>query len=520
MRRGHAHRRASAEPAGAHQGAGGGLPAGAHALVLVAPFVSGAAIMALELVGLRLLAPTFGSSSYVWGGTLAVIMAALAAGYLLGGALADRRPRAAWLFALLLAAAGWVLLDLLLAGPVLAAGERLGATRGPIVATLVLLGVPMVLLSSVSPFVIRLDARLATIGTTAGRIYALSTAGSLAGTFLAAFWWIPDYGSRASLRIVIGVLAATGVAGLAWPRARWARAAVAAGLIAGAAIVPDPPLGPGVVFAAESPYNSVFVEERMGARLLRLNGGGGFHSVRLAGTPLTGIYYDVLLLGPHLAGGRDLLILGMGGGTTVSGYRRFYPGARITAVEIDPVVVRAAHEQMGLVAGDDLEVRIADARPFLARDTRSFDLIEVDVFAGGPYAPFYCLTREFFAAAARRLAPEGVLAMNVYAPGGDRALTEAVVATLAEVFPSVLEVPLSEESVLFAFRSATTAAAARERLAAADLPAGLGEVARRTAAGLAPARPGGAGVLTDDRAPVEATTHAMLARRARRLGRG
>src|SRR5512143_1685854 len=82
-------------------------------LLLLAPLVSGAAIMGLELVGLRLLAPRFGASTYVWGGLLGTIMAALAVGYLLGGALADRRPRPAWVFGLLVAGAAWVVLDLL-----------------------------------------------------------------------------------------------------------------------------------------------------------------------------------------------------------------------------------------------------------------------------------------------------------------------------------------------------------------------------------------------------------------------
>ena len=120
-------------------------------LLLVAPLLSGAAIMGLELVGLRLLAPRFGASTYVWGGLLGTIMAALAVGYLLGGALADRRPRPGWVFGLLLASAAWVAGDLLATEAVLDAAERLGATFGPVLATALLLAPPMLLLGSVSP---------------------------------------------------------------------------------------------------------------------------------------------------------------------------------------------------------------------------------------------------------------------------------------------------------------------------------------------------------------------------------
>ena len=106
------------------------------------------------------------------------------------------------------------------------------------------------------------------------------------------------------------------------------------------------------------------------------------------------------------------------------------------------------------------------------------------MFAGGPYAPFYCLTAEFFTAARARLAPTGLLSMNVYAPGGDPTLAEAVVATLASVFPSVLELQVEEERVLIAFREPTSLDAVRALLASPALPGELQPVARETAAAL------------------------------------
>jgi predicted O-methyltransferase YrrM len=485
-------------------------------LLLLAPVVSGAAIMGLELVGLRLLAPRFGASTYVWGGLLGTIMAALAVGYLLGGALADRRPRPPWVFGLLVAGAAWVVVDLLVTEAVLDTAERLGATLGPLLATAVLLAPPMLVLGSVSPFVVRLEGRLSSLGVTAGRVFALSTAGSLAGTFVASFWWIPDYGSRQTLRILVAALVVLGFAGLAWPRWRSARAALALVAAASPFVLPDPPLPPGIVFAAESPYNTVFVEDQAGNKLLRLNDPKrGFHSVRLGRGMLTGAYYDVLYLGPLLARGRNVLVLGMGGGTTVRAYRRFYPGSRVTAVEIDPVIVRVAHEHMGLEPGRDLAVHVGDARPFLKSGSESFDVIEVDLFAGGPYAPFYCLTVEFFEAARARLAPAGLVTMNVYAPGGDRTLAEAVVATLARVFPTVLEVPLAEEQVLVAFRDEVALERVRSLLSGPSVPEELRQPANQASATLRTAVPGDGLVLTDDRAPVEPLTHGMIVRRDR-----
>ena len=321
-------------------------------VLLLAPLVSGLAIMGLELVGLRLLAPRFGASIYVWGGLLGTIMAALALGYLAGGALADRRPRPQWVFGLLLAGGAWVAVDLLMSKAVLDGAERLGATLGPIVATAVLLAPPMIVLGSVSPFVVKLEGQLSSLGVTAGRVFALSTAGSLVGTFVTAFWWIPDYGCRHTLRILVAALVALGIAGLAWPAARAGRAALAVALAGLPFLVPDPPLVAGSLFAGESPYNTVVVEAEGEDRLLCLNDAReGSHSVRLGHGLLTGGYYDVLYLGPLLGQGRRILVLGMGGGTTVGAYRRLYPGAHVTAVEIDPLVVRVAHEYLGLEPG-------------------------------------------------------------------------------------------------------------------------------------------------------------------------
>jgi SAM-dependent methyltransferase len=477
--------------------------------------------MGLELVGLRLLAPRFGASTYVWGGLLGTIMGALAVGYLLGGALADRRPRPPWVFGLLLTSAAWVAGDLLATETVLDLSERLGATLGPVLATTLLLAPPMLLLGSVSPFVVRLEGQLSSLGVTAGRVFALSTAGSLAGTFVVAFWWIPAYGCRHTLRMFVAALVVPGIAGLAWPRSRTGRAVAAAVVAALPFLVPDPPLLPGIVFAGESPYNTVYVEEQGGNKLLRLNDPKrGFHSVELGAGLLTGAYYDVLYLGPQLARGREVLVLGMGGGTTVGAYRRLYPGARVTAVEIDPLVVRAAYEHMGVDRGPGLDVHVEDARPFLKASRGSFDVIEVDVFAGGPYAPFYCLTAEFFQEVRARLRPSGLVSMNVYAPGGDRTLAEAVVATLAGVFPTVLEFPLAEERVLLAFREPVGPDRVRASLSSPDLPDELRPIALEAERVLRPAPAGLGVVLTDDRAPVEPLTHEMITRRDRLRAEG
>jgi len=168
-------------------------------------FIAGAVLMALEMTGSRVLAIHFGSSIYVWGAIIGIFLTALSAGYFAGGTLADRRPTFALLNVLVLIAGVWILLIPLYANRVcrtllqLNAGERVG----PLTATLILFGGPSVLLGMVSPFSVRLAARaVEKMGNVAGRLYALSTFGSIVGTLLTAFWLIPAVGVRALLQVL------------------------------------------------------------------------------------------------------------------------------------------------------------------------------------------------------------------------------------------------------------------------------------------------------------------------------
>jgi spermidine synthase len=480
-------------------------------LLTLPPFLAGAVIMALELLGFRLFAPHFGASTYVWGGLLGMIMAALAVGYLFGGLLADRHPDLVWVYGLLTAASLYLLGVLLAADAVLGPCEKLGLSWGPVLATLLLLGPPMLLLGSVSPFVVAVQAKTQRVGMTAGRVLALSTAGSLAGTFLTAFWLIPSFGSRATLRLCIGALLITAALGLA---SRWRRLLIL--FIAGLFVlfIPDERPARGILYQGESAYNTVIVEEDHGARLLCLNERSlSIHSVALPGRTLTGLYYDSFYLGPVLSGGREVLVLGMAGGTMIQGYLRLFPDAHLTAVEIDPLVAQVARQYFGVKEGPNLEVHVCDARPFLAGTAKQYDVIGADLYAGSPEAPFYVLTREFFDLAQKRLHPNGVLIVNVLALGGDGTLAAPVSATMASVFPSVYEMPLPDNRILFGFRESVSLESLRGRLARANAGNALGSVCQEAVNSLRPIVPApSCPIFTDDHAPVERITHAMVER--------
>jgi spermidine synthase len=405
-------------------------------------FGAGTGTLAVEISASRLLAPYYGSSTIVWANLIGLVLLALSLGYWIGGKLADRRPSGRLLGGLVLAAGAFVALLPFVTAPILdVAAEGLdelsaGAVIGSFFATLVLFAPPVFVLGMVSPFAIRLALEgVSSAGEVAGRLYALSTGGSLLGTFLPALVTIPLIGTQRTLLLSAAVLALTSTALLG---RRWV---VAAAAVAALLAVP-----PGVVkasegrilFEEESRYQFVQVVERNGARRLYLNEGVAVHSLYRPQTVLTGGVWDTFVAIPSLVAGgtRTVAILGNAGGTIARAYARYWPDVDIDGVEIDPAVSEAGRRFLGMEENRRLRVVTADARPFLRRTDRRYDAVFVDAYHQ-PYVPFYLATKEFFELVKARLNPGGVIALNVATVPDDRRLRDELATTLATVFPEV-----------------------------------------------------------------------------------
>lgn len=404
-------------------------------------FGAGTGALSVEICASRLLAPYYGSSTIVWANLIGLVLAALSLGYWLGGRLADRRPSPRLLGALVLTAALLVAATTFVARPLLdVAAEGLdeisaGAAIGSFFATLLLFAPPVVLLGMVSPFAIRLAVKdVGSAGTVAGRLYALSTAGSLLGTFASALVAIPLVGTQRTLLGSAAVLALTGSLLLG---RRWLVAALAP-----AVLMALPPgavkAREGLVYEHESPYQFIQVAERDGVRRLYLNEGIAVHSVWRAETTLTGRVWDTFLAVPTLLGRQPgrLAILGNAGGTVARAFGEFWPEVEIDGVEIDADVSRVGRRFLGLGDNPRLRVHDEDARPFLRRSKRRYDLIYVDAYHQ-PYVPFYLATQEFFRLVKQRLAPGGLIALNVAIVPQNHRLARELAGTLATVFPDV-----------------------------------------------------------------------------------
>ena len=444
------------------------------------------ASLGAEIAGVRLLAPYFGASTVVWANTIGVVLVALSIGYWLGGKAADRRPRIEPLCLVALAAAALLAVVPFAAHPLLEAGvEALdavsaGAFVGSLLAVLVLIALPVLLLGMVAPWALRLAVvTIEEAGTVAGRLYALSTGGSLLGTLLSALVLIPAIGTKRTFLAFAICLAIVAAIGLRSHRRALALPVLIAVLIALPAGSIKPSADARVIYEKETEYQYArVIEDADGERRLELNEGHAVHSLYRPGTVLTGDYWDAMYADAS-AGGRvprSVAILGNAAGTTARAFQTLRPKTRIDAVEIDPELTAIGRRWFGLPRG--VRVHHEDARPFLRRrkDAR-WDAILVDAYRQ-PYIPFYLVTKEFFELVRDRLTPGGRVVVNVGHPEGNDALEKVMTATMRDVFPDVRRDPAE---------STNTILVGGRKLGDARLRPGLT----------------GGEVYTDDKAPVE-----------------
>jgi spermidine synthase len=473
--------------------------------------VVGAASLGAEIASARLMAPFFGASTIVWANTIGVVLVSLSVGYWIGGRLADRRPELRGLCLVVLAAAALFAVIPFAARPFLDASvEALdtisaGAFIGSLVGVLVLVAVPVALLGACTPYALRLAIRdVEHSGEVAGRLYAVSTAGSLCGVMLSALVAIPLIGTHRTFLVFALALAVVAAAGLGWRYL--AVPAAVAGVIAIPVGTVKATEGEKVLYEGETPQEYVrVVQQPDGERDLELNEGQAIHSVYRPGAYLTDRYWDGLLVLPFA--GSDAppartAILGNAAGTTARQYGRFFPQTAIDGVEIDPKLTELGRRFFDMY-NPRLTVHHEDARPWLERQDSSgggYDLIVVDAYRQ-PYIPFYLTTREFFELCRDRLAPDGMVIVNVGHPEGNDDLERVVGRTMAEAFPNVLRDPIEEENTLLV-GSGGPVSAARLRAAGPGVGPELRPLALREAARLQPRLEGGT-VYTDDVAPVE-----------------
>jgi len=482
-------------------------------------FTVGLSILGAEIAAARLLAPYFGASTIVWANTIGIVLVALSIGYWYGGKLADRNPtreglyRIVLLSGLLLAAVPFVA-DPFLGFAVDALDSiSAGAFVGSLLGVTLLVAVPILVSGAVAPYALRLAvADVAQAGTVSGRLYAISTVGSLLGTFTSALLFIPLIGTRRTF-VVYGLLLVV-LAAVGLMRARYLLAPAALAVLLAlpvGTLKGQTDAGERVIYETDTEYQYArVVQDLDGTRTLELNEGQAVHSLRRRDSFLTDNIWDEYMIVPFAAMQRAperIAILGNAAGTTARAYGHFFPQTQIDGVEIDGELTDIGRRYFDMQA-PGLRTHTADARPFLRRTQQRYDAIFVDAYRQ-PYIPFYLATREFFELARDRLRPGGVLVVNAGQPIGSTSLERVLGATLAAVFPTVLRDPAERKNTLLLATHAP-ASAARLRANAQTFPELLRPLAERAAARITPRLPGGR-VYTDDVAPVEWLIDASIA---------
>lgn len=426
-----------------------------HFWIRLIVFFGGVTSLGAEIAATNLIAPYFGESTFIWATVIGLTLTFLAIGYSLGGRIADRYPRL-WLMYFLTAiaaiAAGFMPF---VSRPILEmsvdafADYNVGAFYGALVAVLLTLAIPITLLGFVTPYAVRLQLEdVADSGEMTGSINAISTIGSIAGSFLPVLLLIPWIGTSRTFIVLSLLLLVPSVIGLLRIRAiRPALVAVAltvamvvANLWVSQRPIREAQVGE-IIYETESSENYIQVTQDGSRRILFLNDGHAYHSIYDPTDLLTGGPWDYFMTGPlfvphdGVASIDNVLLIGLAAGTASKQITAGYGPVPIDGVEIDPIIVDVGREYFDMNEAN-LNVIIQDGRYVLRTTETRYDLIAVDAFQQ-PYIPFQLTTREFFQEVYDAMTDDGVAVMNVGRTATDYRLVDVIASTMKDVFPNV-----------------------------------------------------------------------------------
>ena len=396
------------------------------------------------IAGARMLAPAFGTSIFVWTAQICTVLVALALGYYYGGRHADSEDRMAQASKMLVYACATLAVSLFLSNIALLVSAVLGAKAGPFAFSAFLFFAPCFFAGALTPIFLREYVEgMGSVGNDAGRIYAISTIGSLAGALVSAYVIVPFIGAKAGIFITAAVFGALGIC--ARPKMDLDKVAALAVLaislssfvLATAIFVPE---GYAVTKEYDSEYFHIRIAENSEYKILLMD--ADVHSrIRKGDAALVTEYTkqmayaaDAYLNESGGAEGKKVALLGLGAGTLARHFA--IEGAGTTAYEIDPAVLSVAKREFELQDMQNLEVRVGDARELLSAGKNTCDALLIDAFASRFSIPVHLATREAFSGY-RKSVGDGLLVMNIIssAKGKRSEVFRSISSTAREDFP-------------------------------------------------------------------------------------
>lgn len=416
-------------------------------LIYLFVLIMGVLSMTIEMALSRLLAPYYGSSLIVWGAIIGVVLISLSLGYYFGGILSDRKPEKKELFkigiiASLLISIVTVFFDALFwkikDGVLLL--DRSGLMVGLLILSLILFAIPVFFFGMICPFAVRVITKeVKESGQDAGKIFALSTIGSILGVFIPSFLTIPYLGTRETIFIFAGLGLLPGIL-------FFRKRVLVFGLLALPIICYllsnylYQKKGENDLLVLETSYQHVKVQkieygEDFGKQLV-INSGLGVQSLHLENKETTGHYWDAFSILPYLQKGdkkRDVLILGMAGGSisrTLRAATKDDFDYDLTGVEIDPKIKEIAESEFGI----NENIIVDDARAFLLKNKKKYDLIFIDAYGKEMFIPPHLSSKEFFNLVSNRLKENGIAAVNINSASKEDKLYLSLTSTFGQAF--------------------------------------------------------------------------------------
>ena len=392
-------------------------PAKINTAIYTCAALEGAAVMAVELIAARMLAPWFGASLYVWTAVMAFTLAGLAAGYFIAGRLPTntRLPDALWWS--LLTASFFILLMHLTSGQLTTAFENVSIRTSVVLVSCLLVLPPLLCLGMVPVLLIRyVSADAQDAGTVTGRVFTISSASGILSLFITGFYIIPQYGLT-NPSILVGVAVGTFPFIKLISKKKYISLLFVAVLLCAVFTKKVSATGPDaeVLYYSEGLLGQVLVADvnkydttRVNDRVLLVNRIGEAQINRSNGFTKWDYPNYVASICSKKPEGSKALMLGLGGGVIPNLLHNFMK-FNVDVVELDERIAEVAQNYFFL--NKDVNVMVDDARHYIETTTKTYDVIIIDVFHGD-IAPPHMLSLECFKKERSLLNKNGILIVN------------------------------------------------------------------------------------------------------------
>lgn len=417
-------------------------------------FVCGAVVMIFELVGSRMLGPYFGTSIFVWTSLIGIILGSLSLGYYLGGKISDKKANLNILSFLIFLSAVFIGLTFIIKDSLLIFLEssvpdtRISST----IASLILFSPTSVFLGMVSPYAAKLKLNsLNTSGSTVGNLYAISTVGSIVGTFLSGFYLIPSFGTN-KLLIILSIILVVVSLLLSIKKNIKIKLSFFITMIIACFVLKEFnfSLAKNGFIDTDTAYNHIWIYDHSdlktnkSIRMMRINNENN-SSMFLDSDELVNEYTKYYHLAKHFDPNvNKTLMLGGAGYSYPKDFLLKYPKATIDVVEIDPKVTELAKRYFKLKENPRLNIYHEDGRVYLNKTQEKYDVIFGDAFSSHYSLPYQLTTKEAVQKEFNILNDNGAVVLNIISSieGEKGKFLRAEYATYKNIFPQVYLFPV------------------------------------------------------------------------------